>query len=144
MAESYVYSFADVSVVIAHPALGQCIAQGEGLGDITIAYSNDLSAHLLSNDGSVTTSKTETHNGTVTINTTQAGNIHRFLQKLTNYCKVADSSQWAKTSITIRGNGFERYCTGVSPQKIPDETLGQQAQNVAWAMLAARITSEPI
>lgn len=142
--ENYTYSFADVSVVIAHPAVGQCIAQGQGLGDITVSYANDLSAHLLSNDGTVTTSKIEAPNGTVTINTTQVGEIHRFLTKLANYCKVASASEWARTSILIRGNGFERYCTGVSPQKIPDETLGQQAQNVAWALLAAKITSEPI
>lgn len=142
--ERYNYSFDDVSVVISHPAVGQCIAQGKGLGDISVNYANDATGHLLSNDGSVTVSKIAANNGTVTINTTQAGTVHQFLMKLSNYCKVADASEWARTTIVIRGCGVQTSCTGVSPQKIPDETYGQQAQNVPWALMAADITREPI
>ena len=138
------YSFTDISCVLSHPAVGQLICNGEGRGDIAISYANDMTAHLLSNDGVVTPTKIEASNGTITINTSQMGEIHRYLSKLANYIRVSRASEWARLTITIKAQNLQTTCKGVSPQKIPDETYGQQAQNVAWALMAAKINREPI
>ena len=137
-----VYSFKDTTVTIQHDALGQKVISGTGVGDIVTSFANDSSAHLLSNDGRVITSKIEAPNGTVTINVPQGSDAYDWMINAYNYLRTADSQEWNGLTITIRGPVENVTCTGVSFQKIPDVTRGQQAQQVGFAFLAEEIVQE--
>lgn len=141
-----VYSFTDVSVTISHPAVGQKVLNGEGLGSISVNMSNDRTVHDIAADGSVMPSKIKANNGVVSMSIQQTSSLHAWLLKWYNYLDTAPSSQWAKTQITIRSTTMGELitATGVSPQKLPDKPYQQQGQQIVWNMMAAGIQQESV
>jgi len=135
------YSFADLSVTITHPAAGQLSLQGEGLGTITFAMSEDTSAHDLAADGSVMTSKIEARNGTVAIAVQQTSEAHVGLTRLFNYLQAAPSREWAQIALMAQASSMRITHTGnnMSIQKRPDKPYQQQGQQVTWTFLAAEL-----
>lgn len=135
------YSFQDLNASLSHPSVGQISMNGEGVGSITISMANDVSAHDLSADGSVMVSKIRSKNGTIAISVQQSSPINTWLNKLYNYCEVASSREWARTTLILRhltlGEGTT--CTGVSFQKRADKPYQAQGQQVTWNLMAANI-----
>lgn len=138
------YSFADVTMTISHPKVGQNIATGEGIGSINIAMATDRTTHDVAADGSVMISKIPGRNGTVTLTIQQTSPLHKWLTKWFNYLESAKTSEWADTSILVRCPvmGETKTITGVSPQKIPDSPYQSQGQTVTWNLMAADIQNE--
>ena len=135
------YAFEDLSVVLRHPAKGQYVFQGEGLGSITFAMSNDVSAHDLSADGSVMTSKIKATNGTVSISVQQTSTANKWLRELYNYLVNASSSEWTGCSLiaTSPVMGVTHIATNMAFQKRPDEAYQQTGQQVTWAFLVSNL-----
>lgn len=135
------YSFSDVSFVISHPALGQYIANGEGLGTISISRSTDNSVHDIASDGSVMVSKIRARNGIVNVTIQQTSNLNKWLQKWFNYLETAPTSAWAETTVIVRAPmmGETTTCIGVSPQKPGDKPYQQQGQQVSWNLMSADV-----
>jgi hypothetical protein len=132
------YSFEDMAVVISHPGVGQLSLQGEGLGSITFAMSNDISQHDLAADGSVMTSKIKAPNGTITIQVQQTSDAAKWLRQYINYVNAAPSSEFARATVigASKVMGVTHTCTGVSPQKRPDAQYQQAGQQVAVTLMA--------
>ncbi|UUZ85666.1 DUF3277 family protein [Paenibacillus sp. P26] len=107
------YSFGDTSTTILHPSYGQFVANGYGLGSITVSMTNDRSVHDLSADGTVMVSKIKASNGTFTIQAQQTSSLHQWLLGLYNYLDQAPSDQWASITIQIRSNTMRELITGV-------------------------------
>lgn len=141
MATYSTYAFEDVSFVVQHPSYGQYSANGQGIGSFTITKSQDRSVHNVAADGSIMTSKIAGNNGTVSISAQQTSSLHQYLQGLFNYLVTADSSEWARISITIRAPKMKKsvVCTNVSMQKEADEPFEAQGQNLTWNLLAGDI-----
>ena len=137
-----VYSFQDTIVTVSHPAKGQKVISGTGVGDIVTSYANDSSAHLLSNDGRVITSKIKAPNGTVTVNVLQNGDAYAWFKEIYNYLKTAPSEDWNGLTFTIKSPTEFTVCKFCSFQKFPDVTRGQQAAMVPFAFLAEEIAQE--
>lgn len=135
------YSFADVSMVISHPSVGQFVATGAGLGSISTSMAQDRSAHDLSADGSVMVSKIKGRNGNHTISVQQTSELNKWLLKLYNYLEQAPTSEWAGIKIIIRASAMQDLIrsTGVSFQKLPDKPFQAQGQQVSWVLMAADI-----
>lgn len=135
------YSFEDLAVVISHPGMGQLSLQGEGLGSITFAMSNDISQHDLAADGSVMTSKVKAGNGTITIQVQQTSDAAKWLRKYINYVNAAPSSEFAKGTVigSSKVMGVTHTCTGVSPQKRPDAAYQQTGQQASFTLMAQSI-----
>ena len=57
------YSFSDVSLVLEHPSLGQCVMTGQGVGQIAVTRAQDASRQDVAHDGSVMTTKIGAKNG---------------------------------------------------------------------------------
>lgn len=135
------YSFADVSMVISHPAVGQYVASGVGLGSITVSMTTDRSAHDVAADGSVMVSKIMGRNGTLTVSAQQTSDLHKWLLKLYNYLEQAPANEWAGISITVRARSMQDLIrsTGVSFQKLPDRPYQAQGQQVSWVLMAADV-----
>lgn len=136
------YSFSDVSMTISHPSKGQYIMEaGEGVGSITIANTNDNTAHDVAADGGVMVTKIRARNGTVAISMQQTSSLHKWLVNLYNYLEAAATDQWANTGITVRAPKMQKKYTmaGVSPQKPADEPFQAQGQNITWTLMAADI-----
>lgn len=140
------YSFVDVSVAISHPSVGKYLADGEGIGTINIARSNDVSAHDVAGDGSVMVSKIRVRNGSITFAIQQTSAFARWLTKWYNYLEAASTSEWADTKITVRAPKMGELTTliGVSPQKFADKPYQANGQNVNWTLLAADIQTDNI
>jgi hypothetical protein len=132
------FSFADITLVISHPSFGQYSAVGEGLGNINIVLTNDVSANDIAADGKVVTSKIRSRGGSVALSMQQTSSFDRWLTKLYNYLQTAPSSEWALATITIRAPYMKEttICTGVSFQKLPDKSYQAQVQQKIWNMLA--------
>lgn len=136
------YAFEDVNCVVSHPSVGSFSFNGKGLGNVTVAKANDMSSHDVAADGSVMTNKIRVGNGTVTIAVQQTSAGANFLKKLNAYVDNAHSSEFTRTVVTItaKEQGVNITCTGVSPQKSPDQGFQQAGQQVSFAYLAAKIT----
>ena len=138
------YSFTDVTMTISHPAIGQYVASGEGLGSITTTMTTDRSAHDVSADGSVMISKIKARNGSHAIAVQQTSSLNKWLLKLFNYLEAAPTDQWAGITIVLRAPGMQDLITskGVSFQKLPDKPYQQQGQHVTWNLMAADIQQD--
>jgi hypothetical protein len=137
------YSFEDVSFVIQHPALGQKIANGEGIGKITVAYTDNLTESDLGADGGVMISKVLSRRGTVTLEIQQTSSVNKWLLNLANTVVNGASSGWASASITITekfDNGVTTTASQVALIKRPDRSLAQQGDHVSWELFAANIS----
>jgi len=135
------YSFSDVSAVISHPAVGQFVATGVGLGSISITMTTDRSTHDIAADGSVMVSKITGRNGTITLSAQQTSELHKWLLKLYNYLEKAPAREWIGISITLRAPSMQDSIrmTGVSFQKLPDRPYQAQGQQVSWVLMAADV-----
>lgn len=135
------YSFADVSMVIAHPSMGQYVANGAGLGSISTSMATDRSTHDVAADGSIMISKIKGRNGTHTISIQQTSELNKWLMKLYNYLEQAPTSQWAGITITLRSPTMQELVrsTGVSFQKLPDKPYQAQGQQISWVLMAADV-----
>jgi len=140
------YSFSDVAMVISHPAVGQYVASGVGLGSITTTMTTDRTTHDVSADGSVMVSKIKGRNGSHAIAVQQTSELNRWLLRLYNYLESAPTNQWAKITIIIRAPemGDLITSTGVSFQKLPDRPYQAQGQQVTWNLLAADVQQDAI
>ena len=135
------YSFADLSVVLSHPAIGQLTLQGEGLGSVTFTMTEDVSSHDLAADGSVMTSKIEASNGTVAISVQQTSFAHTWLTRLYNFLKAAPSRQWALNRLRAQSSDMRitHEASGMSIQKRGDKAYEAQGGQVVWTFLAANL-----
>lgn len=135
------YSFADLACVLAHAAVGQYVATGEGTGSISVSMTTDRSAHDVAADGRVMVSKINGRNGSVTISVQQTSALNKWLLKLYSYLEQAPASEWAGINITLRSSTMQDLirATGVSFQKLPDKPFQAQGQQVSWVFMAADI-----
>ena len=74
------YSFADVSFVMSHPAVGSFTFTGEGVGSISFNMANDSTVHDAAADGSIMISKILAENGAFVLNIQQTSEGHKFLK----------------------------------------------------------------
>lgn len=140
------YSFADVTMTISHPAVGQYVASGVGIGSISTSMTTDRSTHDVSADGSVMISKIKGRNGAHAIAVQQTSPLNAWLLKLYNYLETAPTSQWARTTIVQRAPSMQDRITstGVSFQKLPDKPYQAQGQLVTWNLMAADIQQDAV
>ena len=85
MANFYTYSFEDTTLTISHPSVGTYSAYGTGIGQLTVAMSNDITAHDVAADLAVVVSKMPKNNGTVALEVLQSSDFNAWLKKYYNY-----------------------------------------------------------
>ncbi len=144
------YSFKDLTGAFVHPLVGSYILGGGhvGLGQITIAMTQDRTVQDVASDGSVMVSYIPGDNGTISIEVQQTSDLHNFLLNWFNACKTAadlgDVGLWAGAVISIRNlvDGSVHTATGVSPGKVPDKVYQMQGQKITWTLPAASIINE--
>ena len=100
--------------MFSHPAYGQYIATGSGLGTITFSMATDRTVQDVAADGRVMTSDVEGENGSIAIAIQQTSAFHKWLQGLYNYLK-GNPAQWNQLTITADSAvmGDNNQCTGV-------------------------------
>jgi hypothetical protein len=132
------YSFADLAVVFTHPGVGILNLQGEGLGSITFAKSNDMSQQDLASDGSVMTSKIKAPNGTIAISVQQTSDAAKWLTRYVNFCDVAPSAMFTMGLLIGKDvAGIQTHtCSGISPQKMADKPYQQDGQHLTFTLMA--------
>lgn len=140
------YSFADVTMTISHPAIGQYVASGAGIGSITTTMATDRTTHDVSADGSIMVSKIKGRNGSHAVSVQQTSDLNKWLLRLYNYLENAAANEWARTTIVMRAPrmGEMITSTGVSFQKLPDKPYQAQGQQVTWNLMAADIQQDNI
>ena len=136
-----VYSFADVTFILSHPAVGQFTFTGEGVGSISITRATDVTQHDIAADGTVMVTKILAKNGTIGLNIQQTSEGNKFLKRWVAYITEAPTSEWARASAVLRcpAQGETININGISPQKRADVTYQAAGQQVAWSLMAAEI-----
>ena len=135
------YGFADLTVLISHPSVGQVELNGAGTGNITFTMAEDTSSHNLAADGVVLVSKIEAKNGTVAVTIQQISEAHRFFTMLYNYLQSAPLREHAMIQLEANGSDMQVSHIGedMSIQKRGDKAYNQQSENVTWTFLAAKL-----
>lgn len=144
------YSFKDLTGAFVHPLVGSYILGGGniGLGQLTIAMTQDRTVQDVASDGSVMVSYMPGDNGTISVEVQQTSDLHNFLLNWFNACKTAadlgDVFNWAAAAISIRNiiDGSTHTAIGVSPGKMPDKTYTAQGGKITWTLPAAKIINE--
>ena len=142
MANFDTYSFSDTHFVFIPTGYASYTMDGQGVGEITITYSDDLTAHDRGADGRIAISKIKSSNGTISITVFQTSPIHKYFKTLLNRLRIADAAFWAANTITIsstRGSSDNIVATGVSFTKFADQPYQEQSQRVTWNFMAADI-----
>lgn len=144
MANVYVYSFEDTSLVINHPSVGSFSAYGTGIGSLAVAYTNDVTTHDVAADLAVIVSKSIKKNGTITIDVLQTSELNTWLTKWANYIESAPTSEFAITSCTIKNSttGEQWNCTGVSHQKKSGGSFKSTAETKQWVLMCANMEQQ--
>lgn len=140
------YSFEDVAVALSHPSYGQYVAQGVGIGTITVTMSTDRTAHDVAADGSIMVSKVAGNNGTLAIQIQQTSGFNQWVLGLYNYLLTASTGEWAEATVTIRSPAMGDYvtCSGVSFQQRAELSYQAQGQQRTWNLMAADITESNV
>lgn len=138
-----VYSLPDTHTVYNHPAVGRKVLSDEenGGGQISIAYSQDMSNHMQTASGYTVINKVKSHAGTVTLEIPQNSPSDMYLRRVIAYLENAAASEFAQSTLTIRDTAADITfnCTGVTPQKRPDRAYAQQAGTLQYVLLCASI-----
>lgn len=139
MSKVYTYSFEDTSFTISHPSVGSFDAYGTGIGDISIAYSNDVTTHEVAADLAVIVSKSAKKNATITINALQASELNSWLTRWANYIESAPTSEFALASAVLKNSstGEQWNCTGISHQKKSGGSFKSTAETKQWVLMVA-------
>jgi hypothetical protein len=134
-----IYSFQDLNVVIQHPALGQLVLNGQGIGTITFTPTTDRTVVDTAADGNIMMSAVAGNSATVSIAIQQTSSLQAFLLQWWNYLVGATKDQWGLASLTAHSNvmGTQINCTGLAPQKPAERPFSAQGQNVTWTLVAA-------
>ena len=133
------YAFQDLSCTIRHPSVGSFDVNGEGVGSITFAMTNDTTEHEVAADGTVMISKIKSGNGTIVIEAQQTSSLHKWLTKAYNYIEGANAREFASMGIMANSPVMQltHDCSGVSFQKRADKPYQAQGQMVTWTLMAA-------
>lgn len=137
------YSFADVNATFKFPGSPAFPVNGQGIGELTIAYSQDNSTHELAADGSVMVSKIAANNASITVTCQQTSSLHNYLKAAFNFLRQSPSLVWAQGLVSINSvNGIHDsiVCAGVSFTKRSDQPYQQQGQLVTWNFMSAECT----
>lgn len=139
MSKVYTYSFEDTSFTISHPSVGSFDAYGTGIGDISIAYSNDVTTHEVAADLAVIVSKSAKKNATITINALQTSELNSWLTRWANYIESASTSEFALASAVLKNSstGEQWNCTGISHQKKSGGSFKSTAETKQWVLMVA-------
>ena len=138
------YSFDDVGVTISHPSFGQCVANGKGIGTLTISMSTERTSQEVAADGSVMTSKIKGRNGIIALAIQQTSSVNEWLSKLFNYLEAASASEWALISVIVRSPQMKQIsiASGVAIQKQADRPYQASGQLVTWSLMASDIQQD--
>jgi len=144
MAVSTTYSFADLNVVFQHNAIGQYVANSEGIGTITVTMTTDRTTHDVAADGAIMISKVLGRNGSIAIAIQQTSALDAWLKRWYNYTEAATADQWAGMTISMTNQltGEQITLAGVSAQKLPDRPYQAQGQQVTWTLMAADVNQQ--
>ena len=139
MSKVYTYTFEDTSFTISHPSVGSFDAYGTGIGDISIAYSNDVTTHEVAADLAVIVSKSAKKNATITINALQTSELNSWLTRWANYIESAPTSEFALASAVLKNSstGEQWNCTGISHQKKSGGSFKSTAETKQWVLMVA-------
>lgn len=135
------YSFEDVALAMSHPSFGQYVAQGAGIGSITVTMSTDKTSQDVAADGSIMITKVPGNNGTIALQIQQTSGFNQWLLNLYNYLLTASTSEWAGISMTIRSPsmGDLVVATDVAFQNRSELSLQAQGQQRTWNLMGANI-----
>lgn len=136
------YNFKDISFVISHPSVGQIQVTGQGIGDVTVSYSDNNTESDIGNDGVVMPTKVNSSRGTISLQIQQTSSLNNWLLNYFNTVYNGSTSLWSSASVTITElftNGQKTVATGVSPLKRPDHSDQQQGQKKTWELFGADI-----
>lgn len=138
-----VYSFLDLSGVLAHPDLGSFTFSGGGVGRIIVASTTDKTFHEIDVRGTVLGGKIQGRNGQLHIQCQQTSNVHKWLQWAFNTLYEAEASKWMKMAATMRNicDGTSHEIRGISFGRNPEKIYESQGQMVDWILFAADIVS---
>jgi hypothetical protein len=140
---STTYSFQDVTATIYHSSLGVSrTISGEGMGKITVAYTDNLTESDLGADGAVMVTKVLSARGTITLDIQQTSSANAWLIDRINTLVNADASEWAGWTITITenfDNGITISASSAALVKRPDRNDAQQGDHVSWEFFSPSI-----
>lgn len=134
-----VYSFADASIILGHPSLGQIQLQGTGIGSVTVADANDMSSHDIAADGRAMTNKIFTVSGTVTLSIQQTSETLTWIRNAIRHVTNAVPAEFNQFYCRISSPTENVRCNGMSIQKRPDRQLQQTGQQTSISFLAEEI-----
>jgi len=137
-----IYSFLDTTTVFSHPAYGQYIASGAGIGTATISMATDRSVQDVAADGNIMTSKVEGENGSMALAIQQTSGLHKWLLGLYNYLRSAPASEWNQLTVTLDAAvmGDQNQLNNCSLQKRADRVYQAQGQLLTWTILAESVS----
>lgn len=140
------YSFLDLTGSFTHPSVGAYTLTGAGIGEMSIARTNDVSAMDTASDGHVMISKMASPSGMITIQVQQTSDLNTFLMKWYAYIVLAGTDEWASANILIRAPkmGISHSAVGVCPQKNADRPYKAQGERITWNLMSAEIVDIPI
>jgi hypothetical protein len=140
-----VYSFLDLTGVIAHPDLGSYPLTGQGVGHILIEMTEPRSFMEVSVQGDVILGRVSgTHQGNVEIACQQVSNMHKFL--LYSYQQLVDdedATKWGRMSAYLKNicDGTEHKILGMMFEKAPPKKYTKEGEMILWRLNAAEIYS---
>ena len=137
------YSLMDVRVTMSHPKKGKKVLSGCGGGRIVISYTGDVSSHTSTATGYVVVNRLRSKNGTVTLELPQNSPADLWVRALIKYLSNdnTNTENFATGRLELYDPIPKRTitCSGLTPQRLPDENYDQASTTRNYVFLAAEI-----
>lgn len=138
------FSLATVSVIITNPNYEQIIVGGNSnmVGSVRMARSVAAFSMQGYADGGYVAGFSKNRTGEFDITISQSSSMVARLTKFINWCEA--NPNLAESTITVMDSlgNIAGYGSGVFPDKLPDNTVGESVSNRTFSFMAGVITFE--
>ena len=138
-----VYSFTEISGIIAHPSVGAYTLTGKGTGSISIASTGDKTSHETAVDGATFIMQIPGDAGQITLTMQQTSDLHKWLMQWYRYIKLdgTERKEWARATAVIRSmsDGITYQAVGISPLNLPAIDYQVNGKNVVWVLMVGSL-----
>lgn len=139
-----IVSLSTVTVTINNPSYEQIVIGGNGrlVGNVSMSRSKAAFSVQGSPDGGYVAGYSKDRTGSFSIQISQSSSLINRLTKFMNWCEA--NPNLAESSITVMDSlgNIQGYGSGVFPDKIPENSIGDSVSTRTFNFIAGNITFE--
>lgn len=138
------FSLSTVTVTISNPNYEQIVIGGNAsmVGNISMSRSKAAFSMVGSPDGGWAAGYQKDRTGEVSVSISQSSSLIARLTRFFNWCEANPNLAESTISVADSLGNIQGFASGVFPDKIPDNSVGESVSTRTFSFMAGNITFE--